>query len=118
MTNVCRCGHEMVPAVRYDADGRHETQACFRALPACVGARKPKRFCEQCGTGLNKDQTRYCSLECRYVANDTRVSVTCPCGARFLVPPSIRARGKGKHCSVPCALKYRVRHTASVRMAS
>lgn len=116
--DTCRCGHEMVPAVRYDAEGQHETWACFRGAPACVNGLRPPRHCTVCDTRLGSKQERYCSLACYATTLRTSVELVCPCGKPFTVPPSQRMRGRGKYCSVSCGLRYRVRHAASVRMAS
>lgn len=118
MTNVCRCGHEMVPAVRYDAEGQHETWACFRGAPACTGEKEVRRSVEVtclCGTvfmaapsALARGQGKHCSSECRYLDNDTRIDVTCPCGTAFKVLPSQFKRGRGKYCSDACSKHARM----------
>ena len=117
VTTTCRCGHEMVPAVRYDQDGQHETLDCFLALPECTGEKVVRRSVEvtcPCGTvfmaapsALARGRGRHCSSECRYLDNDTRVDVTCPCGTAFKVPPSQVKHGRGKYCSQACSMHAR-----------
>jgi hypothetical protein len=43
-----------------------------------------------------------------------KLVVTCPCGELFLAPQVRVDDGRGKHCSRPCAHKYKKRHEASV----
>lgn len=118
VTDTCNCGARLVPSVRYDQDGPHETLACFRGAPECTGEKLMQRSVEvtcPCGTtfkmtpsALARGRGKHCSSECRYLDNDTRVDVTCPCGTAFKVPPSQFKRGRGKYCSEACSKHARM----------
>jgi hypothetical protein len=128
MTDTCNCGARLVPSVRYDATGPHETLACFEGREAC--SREPARIgrpptarepytCELCGGPRERSYTRYCSRWC-YGASKAvpRVPVVCPCGTTFEVRELARARGRGKFCSTACSDRWRRKHTLSVGLAS
>ena len=55
-----------VPAVRYDAFGRHDTTDCFEGRPECRWpyVERLPADCAQCGTPLTKPQARFCSKAC------------------------------------------------------
>lgn len=105
--DTCNCGARLVPSVRYDQDGQHETLACFEGRAECRRQRSV-RNCEQCWQFLNRKQSRFCSRECGAAFNtQARIPVTCPCGVVFDSLPWIYERGKGRFCSHPCASRYR-----------
>ena len=127
-TDTCNCGAGLVPSVRYEATGPHETLACFAGRAECQprplrSRPAPVRTCVVCGSPRSRKSTQFCSLQCagktRVV---TRVSVTCHCGMVFEVLPRDIQRGQGKNCSRACQnvslrLNYR-KHTGAVGLAS
>lgn len=61
-TDTCNCGARLVPSVRYDATGPHETLACFEGRAECrTGARPKIRYCGQCERVLKSKQMQFCS---------------------------------------------------------
>ena len=110
----CGCGAWKVPAVRYDAFGRHDTTDCFEGKPECSSL-APLSNCQVCEAPLARRRSRFCSHACYAQGKfKGRVTVACPCGVEFEGRPWHVARGKDKYCSVVCATRYRRRHLGTV----
>ncbi len=86
------------------------------------------RVCEFCGSPFEvpfpSTRKRFCSRECRVMAvppPDNRgrhyvehVSILCPCGNTFEVPPN-DARAGRKFCSQSCGGKFKTQRTSKLR---
>ena len=118
--DTCNCGARLVPSVRYDKDGPHETLACFEGRAECLTGMKPRiRYCSQCERVLKSKQMQFCSPACTQRARaHLRVTVECPCGETVVTTAQQQARGRGQFCSLVCSARYRRRHTLSVGLAS
>lgn len=102
----CGCGAWKVPALRYDAFGRHEVMDCFEGQPECRWpyVERLPADCAQCGTPLTKPQARFCSKACQDRSRyRERVPVICICGVEFEALPWEREKGKGRFCSHRCS---------------
>ena len=114
MAERCGCGAWKVPAVRYDAFGRHDVLDCFAGKPECYPL-GPLPNCQVCGAQLDRRRSRFCSHACYAKSKfKERVTVYCPCGTSVEGRPWHVARGKDKFCSVACSTRYRRRHLGAV----